>query len=239
MRVCVAQYNPTVGDLAGNAARLLAACRNAGDLQADLLVAPELALCGYPPRDLLDRPSFVRDCLAMLHHVVHSAPIPLLFGAVVGAGVDVFDAGSRIANGAVLAQGGEVRACHRKNLLPTYDVFDEARYFTPGTKATTAMVGEHRIGISVCEDIWNDKAYWSWARYDRDPVAESVAAGAELLINLSASPFHRDKPQQRLQMLAATAKRHARPILYVNQVGGNDSLIFDGRSLAVQGDGRT
>ena len=237
MRIAIAQYNPTVGDLRGNLERLLAAAANARDEGADLLVAPELALTGYPPRDLLDRPAFVQDALQALGQLVRQAPIPMLVGAVVSANPDPLHAGSKISNGAVLAHDGRILACHRKNLLPSYDVFDEVRYFTPGDQAAVAEVSGVRLGISVCEDIWNDKEYWTFRRYDRDPVADQVAAGAELLINLSASPYDRGKHAQRLTMLQALVRRHGRPLLYVNQVGGNDSLLFDGRSVALDKDG--
>ena len=237
MRVAIAQFNPVVGDLRGNAARLLTACFDAQLLHADLVVAPELAVCGYPPKDLLDCPQFVKDCLSVLQKLACDTPIPLLTGAVVGAGANPFDAVERIANGAVLLHRGEVLACHHKNLLPNYDVFDESRYFTPGHASTTFVLKGHKIGVSVCEDIWNDKDFWPARRYEHDPVEQSVRAGAEFLINLSASPYHLGKPRQRLQMLEATARRHRRPILYVNQVGGNDSLIFDGRSTALHSDG--
>lgn len=239
MRIAIAQYNPTVGDLRGNMERLLAAAANARDQGVDLLVAPELALTGYPPRDLLDRPPFVQDSLQALEQLVSQAPIPMLVGAVVSAEPDPLRVHSKISNGAVLAHAGRIIACHRKNLLPSYDVFDEVRYFTPGDQATVATVRGVRLGISVCEDIWNDKEYWTFRRYDRDPVADEIAQGADLLINISASPYDRGKPEQRLTMLQALVRRHKKPLLYVNQVGGDDSLLFDGRSLALDQDGNT
>lgn len=233
MYIAIAQHNAIVGDLRGNTSRLLAAANHAKDAGAQMLVTPELALCGYPPRDLCDRPAFVQDCLAALDTLIQQAPIPMLVGCIVSASGDPRDAGGRIANGAVLMHQGEALACHRKNLLPTYDVFDELRYFVPGTGPTVARLGEVNLGITVCEDIWNDKGHWKHQRYPTDPVAEAVAAGADVIVNLSASPYDRHKPQVRAAMLKTLVETHKRPVLYVNQVGGNDSLIFDGRSVAV------
>lgn len=238
MRVAVAQLNPTIGDLPGNVDKLTRAMRQAAELGAELVVASELVLTGYPPRDLLDRPAFIRDALATLRELVASVRGPaLLVGAIVSHEGDPLVPSGRISNGAVLAADGAVVACHRKNLLPTYDVFDEARYFTPGRAATVVQWRGRKLGLSVCEDIWNDKDYWRSPRYDHDPVADEVAGGADLLINISASPYDRAKPLERSQMLQAMARRHRRPVLYVNQCGGNDSLVFDGRSVALAPDG--
>jgi NAD+ synthase (glutamine-hydrolysing) len=247
MRIAVAQSNSIIGDLRGNLSRLLMAAANAKEEGADLLVTPELALCGYPPRDLLDDPTFVKDCLEALAALLRQAPLPLLVGAVVGADANPLQAGGRISNGALLLSQGQVLACHRKILLPNYDIFDESRYFNAGETATAMPFLDSCLGISICEDIWNDAAYWEAAprhhgpgrRYLRDPVQESVAAGADLLINLSASPTHQHKGLHRLEMLQGIARRHRRPLLYVNQVGGNDALVFDGRSLALDAQGQT
>lgn len=237
MRIAAAQYNPTVGDLRGNSERLLAAAANAKEQGAHLLVTPELALTGYPPRDLCDRPGFIHDAVKVLANVVEHAPMPMLVGGIVSAGSDPFTVESRISNAAVLIEKNQVRACHRKVLLPNYDVFDEVRYFTPGTGPTVARVQDVTLGITICEDMWNDKDYWRRPRYERDPVAEVVKAGAELLVNLSASPYDRNKPDERLKMLQALARRYKCPLLYVNQVGGNDSLLFDGRSMGLAATG--
>jgi NAD+ synthase (glutamine-hydrolysing) len=235
-RFALAQLNPTIGDPLRNVDNILLAVQNSPD--ADLVIMPELAVTGYPPRDLLDRPSFVRDSLAALKYLVEkTSDKAVLVGAVVSATGDPLAPSGRISNGAVLAQQGRVIACHRKILLPTYDIFDEGRYFVPGDQATVIDFLGTRIGLSVCEDIWNDKDYWRDPRYPRDPIAEQVAAGAQVLINVSASPYDKHKPKERLQMLQATAKKYRTPILYCNQVGGNDSLIFDGRSLALNAQG--
>ena len=237
MRFAIAQYNPIVGDLRGNLDRLLAAAANAAQAGADLFVAPELALVGYPPRDLVDRPGFVQDALHMVNRLIYEAPMPMLVGAIVAATGDPRSSAGRVANGAILAHAGQVLACHRKQLLPSYDVFDEGRYFTPGNAPTVVHLNNVALGISVCEDVWNDKEYWQPRRYESDPIAEEVAQGAEVLVNISASPYDRHKPEERLAMLKALVRRHRRPLLYVNQVGGNDSLLFDGRSLALNADG--
>jgi NAD+ synthetase len=238
MRVAIAQLDAVVGDLAGNVDRILTAHDRARAGGADLVVAPELAVTGYPPKDLLDRPAFVADALAALARLVARVDGPaLVVGAVVAHEGDPLVASGRIANGAVVIERGRVVGCHRKVLLPTYDVFDEVRYFVPGPRPTVVSLAGRRVGISVCEDAWNDKEYWQTPRYERDPLAEEVAAGADLLVNISASPYDREKPSERLSMLRVTARRHRVPLVYANQVGGNDSLLFDGRSLVIDAAG--
>lgn len=237
MHIVVAQFNAIIGDLAGNVRRLLAAAEHAKAKGADLLVAPELALTGYPPRDLLDRPAFIREAVNALADLVDVAPMPMLVGAIVAHKGNPLDLTSRFANGAVLMNAGSIVACHRKQLLPNYDVFDEARYFVPGDGPTLVRLGETCLGITVCEDIWSDKEGQQNPRYLRDPVAEAVGEGAELILNLSASPYDRKKPADRLALLRTLATRHRRPILYVNQTGAHDSIIFDGRSVAVDASG--
>ncbi|MBI5509103.1 MAG: NAD+ synthase [Deltaproteobacteria bacterium] len=238
MRIAIAQLNPTVGDLTANVDRLAAAVDDAGAQGAELVVAPELAVTGYPPKDLLENPAFVRDAVAAARRLVDQVRGPaLLVGAVISPADDPLAVESRLANGALLIKDGAIRAAHRKLLLPTYDVFDESRYFVPGSTPSTAVLGDLKLGITVCEDIWNDKAYWQAPRYDRDPAAETAALGPDLIVNLSASPFERGKPEERAKMLQALARHHRRPVLYVNQIGGNDSLIFDGRSTAVDATG--
>ena len=238
MRVCIAQMNPTVGALDHNTNALCQAYLEGVQSKADLVVAPELALCGYPPRDLLDRPSFIQACMqAASKLAAHTGATPFIVGSVVAQDGDPLVSGGPISNGALLLQNGRVQACHRKILLPTYDVFDEARYFMPGTEATIIEVANHRIGLSVCEDAWNDKDYWRTPRYSRDPMREQIHSGADLLVNISASPYDRDKPSQRLEMLQARASRCNRHVIYANQVGGNDSLLFDGRSAVLKATG--
>ncbi len=238
MRLYLAQLNPTVGDLEGNLTELLNHLHKAREAGAQLFLAPELALTGYPPRDLLDRPGFVRDALsAMQQFAGRVSGIKAIVGGVVSASGAPLKMGERISNGAVLIEEGVVTACHRKLLLPTYDVFDEARYFTPGSDPTVVTIEGVAVGITICEDIWNDKDYWRSPRYERDPMDATLRAGAELLVNLSASPYERDKPQIRAGMLKAHAQKHNVPVVYCNQVGGNDSLLFDGNSSCINPDG--
>ena len=236
MRVAVAQYNPIIGDLSGNLSKLQQMASNAHAQHADILVTPELALTGYPPRDLLDRPAFVQEALAALTQLAQQAPLPMLVGAVVGD-VQPTQTAGRIANGVVLIDNGRIAACYRKRLLPSYDVFDETRYFTPGVDSTPISFAGQRLGVSICEDIWAGHTPWFQQRYGDDPVSDCAAAGATLLINLSASPYALHKPAQRHALLTARAQRHGLPLLYVNQVGGNDALLFDGRSLALDAAG--
>ncbi len=238
MLIAIAQYNAIVGDLEGNAQRPSAAAHHAKAAGADLFVTPELALTGYPPRDLLERPAFVADALKTLHHVAQQTPLPMVLGALVSAsGPPLTPTGTRICNAAVVVRQGEVVACHRKVLLPNYDIFDEPRYFVAGTGPTLVRLGDTTLALTVCEDAWNDKDFWPEARYTSDPVAEAVALGAECIINISASPYDRHKPAVRTAMLQALTRRHNVPLLYVNQVGGNDGIIFDGRSMAVNASG--
>lgn len=237
MHIAVAQFNAVIGDLSGNVRRLLAAAEHAREAGAELLVAPELALCGYPPRDLLDRPAFVQESVLALAQLVEAAPMPMLVGAIVSQHGNPLQLGERFCNGAVLVHAGSIVACHRKQLLPNYDIFDEERYFAAGEGPTLVRLGETLLAITICEDLWADKEGVQNARYLRDPVAEAVREGAELIVNLSASPYDRRKPADRLALLQRLAERHQRPILYVNQVGAHDSVVFDGRSLAVDGNG--
>ena len=237
MQIAVAQFNAVIGDLAGNVRRLLAAAEHARDAGADLLVTPELAICGYPPRDLLDRPAFVQQCIQALAQLIEAAPMPMLVGAIVSEHGNPLQLGERFCNGAVLMNAGSVVACYRKQLLPNYDIFDEERYFAKGDGPTLVRLGDTLLGINICEDIWADKEGVQNARYARDPMAQAVSEGAELIINLSASPYDRKKPADRLHLLQRLAKQHGRPILYVNQVGAHDSVVFDGRSMAIDCNG--
>lgn len=238
MRIQLAQLNPTIGDLEKNVEHLLKVVKNAEAQNTDLVVTPELYLTGYPPRDLLDRPDFVQNARqALLKLSKKIGDTAILVGAITSPSGDPLAIESRISNSAVLIARGQILACHRKLLLPTYDVFDESRYFTPGTTPTCVGYAGTRFGLTVCEDIWNDKNYWQQPRYTRDPIAETVALGAEMLLNISASPYDDAKPAERLTMLTSLCQHHRVPLLYVNQVGGNDSLIFDGRSLAFDATG--
>jgi NAD+ synthase (glutamine-hydrolysing) len=240
-RIALAQIDTTVGDFAGNAAKIRAATERARSAGAKLVVFPELALCGYPPRDFLDFPEFLERARRTLDELAQPAEwsrgVALVFGfpeAVPGAPPP------GLYNAAALVSGGKIAAIGRKSLLPTYDVFDETRYFLPAERSTAAEADpwDVRIGLSVCEDVWNDKRFWDRPRYERDPLAELARDAAGLVVNLSASPYATGKPALRERMLAASAKGHGVPIAYVNQVGGNDALVFDGGSVLVARDGR-
>jgi NAD+ synthase (glutamine-hydrolysing) len=239
-RIALAQVNTTVGDFAGNAAKIRAVTERARAEGATLVVFPELALCGYPPRDFLDLPEFLERAARTLAELAAPAEWSRDVAMVVGFPEGVAGAPPPgVYNAAALIAGGRVAAVGRKSLLPTYDVFDETRYFLPSDTSTAAdaeSVGL-RVGLSVCEDVWNDKRFWVHPRYARDPIAELVRGGAGLVVNISASPYAMGKPGLRERMLSASAAGHRAPIAYVNQVGGNDALVFDGGSMLVGSDG--
>ncbi len=227
MKIAIAQINPTVGDLPGNRRRVEEAAERAKRAGADLCVLPELCLTGYPPMDLLEREGFVSDQLRELEALAPcSKGIELAVGAVLRAEPQ---RAKRLVNAAVLLRDGERVAVQAKTLLPTYDVFDENRYFVDATERTP--IGT--LGLTVCEDAWSFEI-----GYGRDPVGELAAAGAEVVLNLSASPWHAGKPAERRRMFGELAARHRVPIVFANQVGGNDELIFDGGSFVVDEEGR-
>ena len=228
MKIYLAQINPTVGDLCGNRQKILAALEDGETAGAELVVTPELALTGYPPQELLDRPDFIRAADAHLHHVAERVGQAAL---LVGAPWPNPGSGRPVFNSAVLVQHGEIVSWHCKSLLPTYDVFDEDRYFEPCREPKIARLGGRRLGITVCEDIWSESELGR-RRYSIDPAARLVEAGAEVLINLAASPFELGKPDYRAGLVRELATRLHRPSLQVNLVGGNDSLVFDGSSSA-------
>ena len=237
MKIALAQLNPTVGDLEGNARRILAAYRRAAAAGADLVVAPELSLLGYPPRDLLLKPRFVADNLAALERLVGEIGRT---GLLVGfADRTVGTHGLPIHNSAALLAEGRILAKKHKSLLPMYDVFDELRYFEPGRGAHVVEFGGLRLGLSICEDIWTQEADAGPAArfYHGNPVAELVEAGADLLVNMSASPFQMGKAARRRDVVRTQARKYKRPVVYVNQVGGNDELVFDGASFAMDASG--
>jgi NAD+ synthase/NAD+ synthase (glutamine-hydrolysing) len=235
MKIALAQFNPTVGDFAGNAARIRDLCCEAKTRGADLVVFSELCLCGYPPLDLLERPAFLERNRKALAELAAQVALPSIVGYVGEAAVAT---GKPAANSAALLSGGKVVFEQQKMLLPTYDVFDESRYFQPAQTQSSFTLGATPLGITICEDIWNDKNFWAKRLYARDPVAELVGQGSGVIINISASPYTLDKRGLRLEMLRALAKQHRLPVVYVNQVGGNDSLVFDGSSVALTADGR-
>jgi NAD+ synthase (glutamine-hydrolysing) len=238
VKIALGQINPTVGDFAGNLRLIDEAALRAQQAGADLLVLPELALCGYPPRDLLEREAFLaasNHALSSLAERTHGVAVLVGFPEVLPEA----KAGRRLANAAALIDNGKVAAIRRKSLLPFYDVFDEWRYFEPADAVVPVPFRGRRLGISICEDIWNDGDFWPQPLYREDPIAKLVAAGADLLINIAASPYTIEKRRLRPRMLAAVARHWQRPLVFVNQVGGQDDLVFDGASLALDARGET
>jgi NAD+ synthetase len=231
MRVAIAQVNPTVGDLRGNRRLVEEAAAKAADAGADLVVLPELVLTGYPPMDLLERDGFVRDQLRELETLAAASQrVTIVLGAVLPVEEE---RPRQLINAAVLLAGGQQVASRAKSLLPSYDVFDEKRYFRRSQRREPVSFGDTRLGLTVCEDAWVEEL-----GYNLDPTGELAAAGAELVLNLSASPWHVDKAPERRGMIAALAARHSVPLVFVNQVGGNDELVFDGASFACDANGR-
>ncbi len=230
MKIALAQIDTTIGDFAGNVQLIVKYAECARDRGADLVIFPELALCGYPPRDLLEKTGFVERSQSELLRLARSLPpIPTLVGYVRRSRVDH---GKQVANAAAWLEGGQVLEDYAKILLPFYDVFDESRYFEPGTSVCVHEFGGYRVGVTICEDIWNDKHFWTNRLYTRDPVEECVAAGANLLLNIASSPYNTEKIQIRHDMLKTIATKQKIPVAYVNHVGANDQLLFDGSSMA-------
>ncbi len=238
MKIALAQFNPTVGDFEGNSARILSLAAQAKRLGADLAVFSELCICGYLPLDLLERPAFIQRNHDTLNRIAAEMPLPAIVGYAGRVDHDHQRAGKSIANKAALIKEGRVVFEQSKMLLPTYDVFDESRYFQPGDRQYVYGLGQEQLGITICEDVWNDKTFWASPMYARDPVTELFSQGTSVLINISASPYTIDKRFLRLGMLRSIALHHQRPVIYVNQVGGNDSLIFDGASVALNANGK-
>jgi NAD+ synthase (glutamine-hydrolysing) len=230
MKIALAQINTTVGDFEGNVAKILQYARMAVDRKADLVIFPEMAVCGYPPRDLVERQDFIERSEAELSRLSHLLPeIPALIGYVRASRVQT---GKPASNAAALVYRGKVLLDYVKILLPFYDVFDESRYFEPGSAIGIFDLEGVRIGVTICEDIWNDKNFWRKRLYSRDPVEELKQAGAKVLLNIASSPYNMEKIQLRYDMLRTIAVEHRIPVAYVNHVGGNDQLILDGSSLA-------
>jgi len=236
MRIALAQINTRVGDLAGNLAKALHAYADAARQGAEIVLFPEQTFAGYPAKDLLTRPNFIERNQATLHEFARataSGPV-----AVIGFPEPHAGPGHRLYNSAAVCRDGRVDQIYRKWLLPTYDVFDEDRYFDEGDESLVIEVDGRRVGVTVCEDIWNDELFWSHRLYTRNPIASAKAAGAEVLVNISASPFTLAKRSVRKNMMASAARTHGLPIAQVNLVGANDDLVFDGVSMAFDAEGR-
>jgi NAD+ synthetase len=227
MKVALAQINPTVGDLAGNQAKILAAYRRGAEAGADVVMFPELAVTGYPPRDLLLKKSFITGNLKVLDQLAAATGRTALLTGYVGE--NSHRPGREVTNAVALLQNGKIAATRVKSLLPTYDVFDEDRYFEPATENLLVEFNGGKVGLTICEDIWNDEDFWP----DRsNPPMELAAAGARVIFNISASPWWVGKENTRFRMLQSMAAKAGRAVVFCNQVGGNDELIFDGGSVA-------
>ena len=237
MKIALAQINPTVGDFTGNIEKILAASRRAAAQGARLTVFSELAICGYPPADFLEKPSFLARCRSAVDELAAATrelPTAVLVGVALPA---ESESGKPAVNAAVLLDGGRLLLEQHKRLLPFYDVFDEQRYFAASRPQQVVELDGLRLAITICEDAWNDKNFWPRRLYTVDPVEELMRQQPDVLINLSSSPFWHGKRALRRQMLAAIARRNSIPVLLSNQVGGNDSLLFDGSSLALNARG--
>jgi NAD+ synthase/NAD+ synthase (glutamine-hydrolysing) len=236
VKVALGQINPTVADFAGNAAKMIDYARRASAAGAGLVIFPELSICGYPPRDLVERASFVeRNHETAVKVAEGTRGIAVLCGLVTPAQAET---GKSVMNSAAVLQEGKIAFLQSKRLLPTYDVFDELRNFAPAASQSLFPMCGKQVALTICEDAWNDKQFWNRRLYGVDPVEELIGAGGECLLNISASPFNVGKQKLRREMLTALATRYRVPVVMVNQVGGNDSLVFDGSSLVVAPDGR-
>ncbi|HEY9646804.1 MAG TPA: NAD+ synthase, partial [Chroococcidiopsis sp.] len=233
MKIAIAQLNPTIGDLTANAQHILDAAQQAAQQGAQLLLTTELSLCGYPPRDLLLQPAFVSAMATTLEQLARDLPpeLAVLVGTVTTNGRSPHAGGKPLLNSTALLRGGQIQQYFHKQLLPTYDVFDEDRYFEPGVESTFFELDGVRIGVTICEDLWNDEEFWGKRSYSKNPIAELSQQGVDVVVNLSASPYSLGKQPLREAMLRHSALRFQQPILYANQVGGNDDLIFDGNSF--------
>jgi len=240
MKIAIAQINPTIGDLLLNAQKILEAAQRAASSGARLLLTPELSLCGYPPRDLLLNPSFVEAMGITLQNLAQDLPpnLAVLIGTVEPNPNAHISGGKTLFNSMALLENGKVKQVFYKRLLPTYDVFDERRYFEPGLQANYFTLDNIDIGVTICEDLWNDEEFWGKRSYAVNPIADLAILGVDLIVNLSASPYTVGKQQFRETMLSHSAVRFQQPIIYANQVGGNDDLIFDGCSFALNRQGK-
>jgi NAD+ synthase (glutamine-hydrolysing) len=235
MKIALAQLNTTVGDLPGNEAKILAAYQRGVDAGAEIVACPELSVTGYPPRDLLLKKRFVAQNLEVLDRLAAATGNAGLLVGYVGKRNE--RPGRELTNSIALLQNGKIVTTRTKILLPTYDVFDEDRYFEPATENSPAKWNGQTLGLTICEDIWNDEDFWPNRLYQRNPPVELASAGAGIIFNISASPWHLGKNKTRYDMLRSIAAKTGRTVVFCNQVGGNDELIFDGCSLVFDGKG--
>ena len=236
MKIALAQINPTVGDFSGNARKIIEYSERARDAGAGLAVFPELSVCGYPPRDWVERPAFVAKCRQALEHIAnHTHGIAVICGYASPAQSET---GKSVLNSAALLRNGKIDFVQSKMLLPTYDVFDESRNFAPAREQVLLPFCGKQMALTICEDAWNDKQFWNRRLYVIDPVEQLVRAGGNFVLNISASPFWVGKRELRQKMLQSIACKYQVPVAMVNQIGGNDQLVFDGSSLVIGPDGR-
>ncbi len=235
MRIALGQINTTVGDFSGNAKKIIEYAWRARAGGLDLILFPELSICGYPPRDLVERPSFVeRNWQAAEAIARETQGIAVICGLVTPAKSST---GKSVLNSAALLRDGKIAFVQSKRLLPTYDVFDEMRNFAPADRQQLFQFDRQQLALTICEDAWNDKHFWDRQLYGVDPVEDLIGAGGKVLLNISASPFYLRKRELRHDMLAAIATHYRVPVAMVNQIGGNDSLVFDGSSIVLGPDG--
>ncbi len=239
MKIAIAQINPLIGDLSGNAQKILEMSQQASLTGVRLLLTPELSICGYPPRDLLLNPSFVVAMDQTLQKLAEDLPanLAVLVGTVVKNSQAGITGGKNLFNSMALLENGKIQQFFHKRLLPTYDVFDEHRYFEHGLEANYLILDHLKIGVTICEDLWNNEEFWGKRSYQINPIHDLANLGVDLIVNLSASPYTVGKQNLREAMLKHSAISFQKPIIYTNQVGGNDDLIFDGRSFAVNKQG--
>ncbi|WP_028082508.1 NAD+ synthase [Dolichospermum circinale] len=239
MKIAIAQINPLIGDLSGNAEKILEMSQQASLTGVRLLLTPELSICGYPPRDLLLNPSFVLAMDQTLQKLAEDLPtnLAVLVGTVVKNSQGRITGGKNLFNSMALLENGKIQQFFHKRLLPTYDVFDEHRYFEHGLEANYLILDHLKIGVTICEDLWNDEEFWGKRSYPINPMADLVNSNIDLIVNLSASPYTVGKQNLREAMLKHSAVNFQKSIIYTNQVGGNDDLIFDGHSFAVNKQG--
>jgi NAD+ synthase/NAD+ synthase (glutamine-hydrolysing) len=236
VKIALGQINPTVGDFSGNASKIIDFSRRAKAAGAGLILFPELSVCGYPPRDLVERPSFVARNRETVEKIAgETRGIAVICGIVTPADSDT---GKAVMNSAALLTDGKVAFVQSKMLLPTYDVFDEMRNFAPAKSQELFPFCGNRMALTICEDAWNDKQFWRKRLYTVDPVESLIHSGGNFVLNISASPFWIGKRAFRRDLLASIAAQHKVPVVMVNQVGGNDSLVFDGSSLVLNREGK-
>lgn len=237
VKIALAQTNPTVGDFTGNSAKIIQYALQARERHAEVVLFPELSVCGYPPRDLVEKTSFVRRNREVVEEIARrTAGITVICGFVTPANEQT---GKSVMNSAAVLRDGKIVAVQSKRLLPTYDVFDEMRNFAPAASQQVLQLGDLPTALTICEDAWNDKTYWNRRLYSIDPVEDLIGQGGKIVLNISASPFHVGKRELRCDIVRAIAKHHKLPVALVNQVGGNDQLVFDGSSVVFAPDGRT